>query len=567
MWGGAALVILPGVAVVRTTEDVRDGARAMDQADWEAARVAFQTALDAADEAGVAGEPEAHEGLGLALWFLGRIADGISERERAYDGYVVAGRCDDAARVAVWVSHQHLLGGHVSAARGWLARAERAVDGSTASSPGRGWVAVERARHTESVQEQVTQAQQAVEIARGSGDGDLEVFALSLLGRAVVSSGRREDGLRLLEEAMAAASSGRARNMHTLAEAYCNLIEGCESAGDWERGGEWCELISEFARKNNTQPLFGACRTIHANVLLATGHWPQAEHALEAALAIHARFVPQMSAPAVAALAELRVLQGRLLDAERLLRGREEHPASLRALALLRIAEGHPQEAAALLERGLLGITDNAVRAAALLAPLVDARLQCGDVDGAAAAAAELSAMADATSIRLIQAYADLASARLAVAAGRPRDAAEPARLALTAFSRLAMPFGAGQARLELARALADEALGLARDEARTAHATFRELGAARAMDASARLLRDLGGGTGPRRGTVGALTAREQEVLELIALGMSNSRIGRTLSISEKTAGHHVSRILAKLGVHNRAEAAAHAVRPPSST
>ncbi len=392
---------------------------------------------------------------------------------------MAAKRCDDAARVAVWVSHQHLIGGRMSAARGWLERAARAVEGSPSSSLGRGWVAVERARHSESVQERVVEAQQAVEIARSSGDGDLEVFALSLLGRAVVSSGRREDGLRLLEEAMAAASSGRARNMHTLAEAYCNLIEGCASAGEWERGGEWCELVSEFASKNNTEPLFGACRTVHANVLLATGHWPQAEHALEAALAVHARFVPQLSAPAVAALAELRVLQGRLLDAERLLRGREADPSSLRALALLRIAEGQPLEAAKLLERGLLGTTDNAVHAAALLAPLVDARLQCGDLDGAEAAAEELSATADATSIRLIQAYADLAAARLAVAAGRPRDAAEPARLALTAFSNLAMPFGAAQARLELARALADESVGLARDEARTAHATFQQLGAA----------------------------------------------------------------------------------------
>jgi ATP/maltotriose-dependent transcriptional regulator MalT len=238
----------------------------------------------------------------------------------------------------------------------------------------------------------------------------------------------------------------------------------------------------------------------------------------------------------------------------------------LRALALLRLAEGRPQEAAALLQRGLLGTTDNPVRAAALLAPLVDARLECGDPDGAAVAAGELSAMAASTSIRLISAYADLATARVALAGGRRSDAAEPARRALTSFHRLAMPFGAGQARLELARALVDEAPGLANDEARTAHATFRELGATRAMDNAARFLRDLGGGTAPGRSTAGDLTAREHEVLELIALGMSNSRIGATLSISEKTAGHHVSRILAKLGVRNRAEAATHAVRPPST-
>jgi DNA-binding NarL/FixJ family response regulator len=46
----------------------------------------------------------------------------------------------------------------------------------------------------------------------------------------------------------------------------------------------------------------------------------------------------------------------------------------------------------------------------------------------------------------------------------------------------------------------------------------------------------------------------------------MSNAGIAQTLFISEKTAGHHVSRILAKLGVRNRAAAAAHAVRVASA-
>jgi DNA-binding NarL/FixJ family response regulator len=53
--------------------------------------------------------------------------------------------------------------------------------------------------------------------------------------------------------------------------------------------------------------------------------------------------------------------------------------------------------------------------------------------------------------------------------------------------------------------------------------------------------------------------------VLDLVALGMSNARIAAALVISEKTAGHHVSRILAKLGVQNRTEAASYAVRAAS--
>ena len=81
-------------------------------------------------------------------------------------------------------------------------------------------------------------------------------------------------------------------------------------------------------------------------------------------------------------------------------------------------------------------------------------------------------------------------------------------------------------------------------------------------MDAAARLLRSLGGGTAPRPRAAGELTARELEVLDLVALGMSNARIADSLVISEKTVGHHVSRILAELGVQNRTQAASHAVR-----
>lgn len=559
--GEVGLLIPRTMAVVPDHEPAQAGVAALEGADWDGARLAFEAALQNSQA------PEAHEGLGLALWFLGQVPRGLVERERAFDGYIAAGRCDDAARVAVWVSHQHLLAGRTSAARGWLARAERALDGLQASCPGRGWVAVERARHATGLQEQITQARRAMRIGRATGAVDLEIFALSLLGRAVITSGRRDEGMRLLEEAMAGASSGRVRNVHTLAEAYCNLIEGCAEVGEWERGAEWCQLVENFAKTHRTAPLFGACRTVHAHVLLATGHWNQADSALQTALETHARYVPQMSAPAVATLAELRVLQGRLLDAERLLANGEEHQGRLRALSLLRLAEGRPAEAVTLLEQALRAVTDHPVRAAQLLAPLVDALLACEDLDGATAASRKLTQTADAAGIRLVTAFADLAIARVAAASGQTDDAARASRRALVAFSHLNMPYETAQARLELARALAGISPALANDEAHTALAVFRALGAARGEDVTNELLRSLGGGTAPRQRAPGELTAREQEVLDLVSLGASNADIAATLCISEKTAGHHVSRILAKLGVRNRTQAAAHArnlSRPP---
>ena len=533
-----------------------DGRRALEAARWEAARAAFAAELEHDPDSA-----DALEGFGLAVWFLGDVPAGIAARERAFEGYVADQRCSDAARVAVWISHQHLIAGRASAARGWLARAERSV-AESGDCAGRGWVAVERARHATAVEECVAHAERAMAIAREHGDSDLETFALSVLGRAHVEAGRLAQGAELLEEAMAAASAGQVRNVHTLAEAYCNLITACTEAGDWERATEWCALVDEFARELGTTPLLGACRTIHAEVLLATGRWSDAEQSLEFALETHARFLPVMGVPTLASLAELRLRQGRVPEAEELLSGREEHPGSLRALAQLRIAQGQPRVAASLLERGLHATEDDAVRMAQLLAPLVDAQLACGELEPAQEAARQLGDLAARTGMPLPRARADLAAARVALAAGRADDAAEAARRALAEFSRLAMPLDAGEARLALAEAVVGRSPEVAAEEARAAQAAFRELGAARAMDAAAAVLRELGGGSGGRPRVAGELTTREQEVLDLIAQGMSNALIARALFISQKTAAHHVSRILSKLGVRNRAEAAAWVTR-----
>lgn len=418
-----------------------------------------------------------------------------------------------------------------------------------------------RAHHATSVQEQALHARRAVDIGRETRAEDLEVFALSVLGRTELLAGRRERGLVLLEEAMVAATSGRIRSVHAVGEAYCTLVTACVEAEDWERAVEWCEHVEAFASTHHVAPLLGVCRSVHAEVLVATGHWPEAELALQTALSTHARYIPELSAPTLATFAELRIHQGRLREAGELLTGREEQPDFLRALALLYLAEGRARAAISLLGRGLQEVEGNAVQTSHLLATLADAHLATGDLDAAGAAAERLARLAEESGMRIGCARAELARARVALATGEREPAAEAARRALRAFGIMAMPLEIGLARMELARSVAAEDPGTAQDELRAALAAFRRLGASRAMDAAAGLLRELGDHTGPRPRVAGELTARELEVLDLIALGMSNTRIAGTLNISAKTAGHHVSRILMKLGVQNRAAAAAYAV------
>ncbi|MGH2794183.1 MAG: LuxR C-terminal-related transcriptional regulator, partial [Actinomycetota bacterium] len=98
--------------------------------------------------------------------------------------------------------------------------------------------------------------------------------------------------------------------------------------------------------------------------------------------------------------------------------------------------------------------------------------------------------------------------------------------------------------------------------EAQAALSAFEQLGATHEADIAAAAMRELGGSarTGPKG--YGTLSKREEEVLALLAEGLTNAEIAARLYISTKTAGNHVSNILMKLSLRSRAEAAAFAAR-----
>ena len=162
-----------------------------------------------------------------------------------------------------------------------------------------------------------------------------------------------------------------------------------------------------------------------------------------------------------------------------------------------------------------------------------------------------------------LAAEAALLDGRAAAVDGDLAAATDALEDAVVRFSTLRFPLEAARARLALARVQATGGSPLAPSTARTARDSFEELGARADADRAAALLRELGvAGRTATRGERDELTAREREVLGLVAAGLSNAEIADRLVIAPKTAEHHVGRVLAKLGVRSRAEAAAHAVR-----
>lgn len=159
-------------------------------------------------------------------------------------------------------------------------------------------------------------------------------------------------------------------------------------------------------------------------------------------------------------------------------------------------------------------------------------------------------------------AESEIAGGELALAKGDSVAAVEAFTSAVERYERTGMPIEAARTRLLLAEALAESDEEMAAAEARTAAGVLDNAGLTADADRADALVRSLGGRgrVGPKR--VGVLTRREQEVLDLIAEGLTNAEIAERLFISTKTAGNHVSNVLTKLGVRSRTEAAANVLR-----
>ncbi len=552
---------------------VEAGREALLRGAWEEARSAFERALhtddrDAAKHSFRAvldpeGSAEILSGLAEALWWLGEIRESLDCWERAYSGFRQRPDPAQAAFVAFQLGmlYDANLGNHAAAA-GWVARAARLVD-EHALEPLRGWVLIAKASESADPGQHEALARQAHQLGQASGDRDLELCALTEIGVALIDQGRITEGMAFHDEAMAGALAGEGQ-LDTVVFTACEMMTSYSRCAQYQRMAQWIRAADRFVERYGCPYLNASCRTHYGEVLFATGDWVRAEEELRAALRLSEDSLPAVQAKALARLAELRLAQGRVEEAERLMAGFEDHEASAPVCTRIYLMQGRFALAAATARRWLGVIGEDRLESTPLMELLGEAEIGQGLVEAAAGRGRTLAELGSTLDCQVMLARGERLRGRALAAASDPA-AKRHLDAALREFVRLEMPFEAARTRLLLARALRELDPEVAEAEARAALAVFKKLGAVTDAEATTTVLREVETKTSERTGKtpdLAGLTRREMDVLRLVAQGLSDKEIATRLVLSRHTIHRHIHSILTKLDLPSRTAAAAYAAR-----
>ncbi len=539
------------------------GEDALARNDWSAARDAFREALLTGESA------RSYEGLSWAALALDDGDTALFARRNAYRLYRAQGDAVSAARMAMWAGKDHEdFRGEPAVARGWRERARRLLQDQPVT-PEHGWLALfecwEVLAHGEDPEQVRRCASDAMVVSRQCNEPDMAILALAMDGLALVSDGRVGDGMRHLDEAAAAALAGELQQPIWELPVLCWLIYACERVRDFDRAGEWCEMMRGAAERLQHTASQGICRTHYATVLASRGRWREAESTLAAAAGRFRTSWPPQTAEATVRLADLRRRQGQMDEAEALLRPLDWHPLAMLGLAEIALETGRAGDAEARIATFLRHIpAQNRLERASAQELLVRIHIARGDQRGAADALADLSALAGMAGTLPLQAAARFAEGLTAGATGDLHQARVCCEDAVALYERSGIPFEAAHARLELAETL--NALGhsgRAREEAGNARHIFEELGARGWLQRADALLDNLfsRSGRSSDSGSTRVLTARQIDVLRLVAEGRSDAQIAASLHISPHTVHRHIANILLRLDAPTRTAAATRAV------
>ncbi|MQA27495.1 MAG: DNA-binding response regulator [Micromonosporaceae bacterium] len=537
-----------------TVDPLTHGRKAYGQLAW---RDAYEH-LSAAD----ARDPLGAEDLGRlarAAYLIGRFEKAGDTWERTHRAFLDRGETPAAVRCAFWLGLTFFLRGEHARGGGWIRRAQHLLQKTSAECVEQGYLRIPAALQALGGGDTETARRtfiEITEIADRFDDADLIAFGKLGQGQSLVAAGQAAQGVAALDEVMVAITTGEVSAL-TAGIVYCAVVLACRDIFDVHRMQEWTAALSRWCvTQQDLKPYRGQCLVHRSEIMQLRGEWADAMNEVRQACE-HLSDPPgdPVTGMALYQQAELHRLRGEFARAESCYReaGGFGHPVQP-GLALLRLAQGRLDDASAAIRR-TVAEAEGAVERSRVLSAYVEIKLAAGHVDDARAAVDELDEIAARFDSPYLRGVVGYARGSVLLAGGDAEAASVALRRAWVAWHELEAPYETARVRLRMAQAcrrLSDH--DTAEMELDAARLVFEQLGATPALEQA----RELAGRPAPP--AAGGLTAREVEVLRLVATGATNRQIADELVISEKTVARHLSNMFTKLGLSSRAAATAYA-------
>jgi DNA-binding CsgD family transcriptional regulator len=548
-------------------ELLNKGRNALSLGEWKQAKNFLRESIAAEISA------EAYEELASASWWLNETSAVFEYRLKAYNLFLDKNDRHGASRMASLIGMDYLeFKGEYAVANGWFRRAENLLEGLE-NSMELILIKIMKARLSflfdKNIDLAVKLADESLELSKSLNNAEGEMLARASKGFMLVYMGKIPEGMQLLDEATLLAMTSETGDINKVAITCCLLIDACEQIRDYERACQWCGKVKEICKRWRHKAMFATCRTQYASVLVWKGNWLEAEMELLSAANELREYRPLQINSSLVRLADLRRKQGRWAEASRLLDEVESHWLKPLVYAALAFDKGEYANAVNFAERFLRQISEaERTKRIAGLELLLQIYVKLRQIEKAEKMLRELQDMAEMIHTLPLEAALLCGRGILNFACEKYEAAKQDLEDAIDIYDKINSPFESSRTCLILSEVLLKmNEFHQAEFVLNSAAKNFQKLGAEKDYEKSIFLLKNLFKDNLKTEAAVNKyeLTAREIEVLSLIAEGKNNDEIAERLFLSVRTVEKHITNIYQKLGISGksaRAFAASYAIK-----